>query len=78
MEIYQKQVDEGRYFLHEHPAYAESWGLKSVLKISALPGVDTVIGDQCQYGQQTTDTADPTKKPTKFMSNSEEVLKMLG
>ncbi len=78
MSVYQKQADEGRYFLHEHPAYASSWGLKSVLKIAAIGGVSTVIGDQCQYGQQTTDMAEPILKPTKWMSNSEEILKMLG
>ncbi len=77
-EIYKKQADEGRYFIHEHPEQAASWGLASVLEIMSLPGVGTVVGDQCQYGQQTPDTEEPIKKPTKFMSNSDEVLKMLG
>ena len=26
MELYRVQVEGGRYFVHEHPAYAGSWG----------------------------------------------------
>ena len=78
MEVYRKQADEGRYFLHEHPAYAAPWGLQSVCEIMDLPGVDCVVGDQCQYGQEAADQNEPIKKPTRFMSNSEEALKMLG
>ena len=77
MEVYKMQMDGGRYFLHEHPAYAESWQLSSVKDVARCPNVDTVVGDQCQY-QQEADTGAPVKKPTRWMSNSSEVLKQLS
>ncbi len=76
MEVYKMQMDGGRYFLHEHPASAESWQLEPVKAIGHYSNVDTVIGDQCQY-QQEAGTGAPVKKPTKWMSNSPEVLKQL-
>ena len=77
MELYEEQVKDGHYFLHEHPAWATSWQLGCVKKILAMDQVDEVIGDQCQYGQST-DQGDPLKKPTRFMSNSGAVLAQLG
>ena len=70
MELYEEQAKEGHYFLHEHPAWATSWQPGCVKKILAMPQVEEVIGDQCQYGQAT-DQGDPLKKRTRFMSNSE-------
>ena len=49
MELYKLQMDEGRYFLHEHPASATSWARAEVRKIEQLVGVRVVVGDQCQY-----------------------------
>ena len=43
----------------------------------ARKGVARVVGDQCQYGQQT-ETGDPLKKPTGWMSNSPELPRLLG
>ena len=45
-EIYQMQLDAGRYFLHEHPAGATSWQLECVKRILSHGGVDRVNGDQ--------------------------------
>ncbi len=75
-ELYKAQHEAGRYFLHEHPLYATSWQNENILEVMGLEGVDTVWGDQCQYGQQG-GTEDPVKKPTRWLSNSEEVLRML-
>ena len=43
--LYRKQVEAGRYFLHEHPAQATSWNLPCVSEVAALDGVATVVGD---------------------------------
>ena len=74
--LYLKQVQAGRYFLHEHPATATSWQEDCVEEVMRQPGVDYAVMDQCQYGQ-TAENGQPVKKPTKWMSNSEEILKQL-
>jgi hypothetical protein len=51
MELYEEQVKDGKYFLHEHPAWATSWQLGCVRRILAMERVDEVVADQCQYGQ---------------------------
>ncbi len=75
-ELYELQVANERYFLHEHPAYATSWNVGCIMKVASLAGVRRVTGDQCQYGQET-GSGEPVKKPTGWMSNSDEVLKSL-
>jgi hypothetical protein len=77
VELYRLQMSGGRYFLHEHPAYAQSWAVPSVEELMDDETVGHVIGDQCQYGQAT-EAGEPLEKPTRFMSNSSEVLKELG
>ena len=67
--LYQKQIDRGGYFLHEHPRLATSWHEPEIKKILEQGGVSRVFADQCQLGQQT-DEGDPLKKPTVFMSNA--------
>ena len=70
--LYKQHVLAGRYFLHEHPLCATSW----VLEVMEVNGVDSEWCDQCQYGQEG-GTGEPVKKPTRRMSNSLEILKML-
>ena len=36
--LYGNQVEEGRVFLHEHPAHAKSWGLSEIRKVMAMRG----------------------------------------
>ena len=75
-QLYQDQIDGGRYFLHEHPRWATSWSLRCIEKISNQSGVVTVHGDQCQYGAETQSSdgvsskGAPILKPTGFMTNS--------
>ena len=75
-DLYKEQVLAGRYFLHEHPLCAISWKLKCILEVMAMQGVDSEWMDQCQYGQEG-GTEQPVKKPTRWMSNSPEILHML-
>ena len=51
--VYQTQVEQGRWFLHEHPATASSWSLQEVTGVFNMTNVDTVEGDQCMYGLKT-------------------------
>ena len=44
IEIYKAQVQEGRYFIHEHPVGASSWRLKERAELLEMEGVDTVVG----------------------------------
>ena len=48
MSIYQMQVEEGRIFLHEHPAQADSWMEKCMQQLLEQEGVSSVVMDQCQ------------------------------
>ena len=75
-ELMEVQRNAGRYFLYEHPLAASSWNQACVQEVMRRPDVTWVHGDQCQYGQQG-GGHDPVKKPTKWMSNSAEVLKAL-
>ena len=76
-ELYELHLTSGRYFLHEHPASAISWPMPCVEAVKDLPGVDTVVGDQCQYGQQA-ENGNPIEKGTRWMSNSPRILEQLG
>ncbi len=55
LELYQLQVDEGRFFLHEHPNSSTSWSMPEVIKMIALEGVDTTVCDMCAYGLEAED-----------------------
>ena len=75
--VYRKQLDEGRYFLHEHPVAASSWQETCIMRLRREAGVDEVNMDQCQFNQKA-ENGLPIKKPTKWMSNCPEVLKTLS
>ena len=80
-EMYHEQLEGNRYFLHEHPRYATSWELDCMVTLQKCYGVDTVRGDQCQYGAVASsgpEKGQPVKKPTGFMSNSVEILHALS
>ena len=76
-ELYRAQIDAGRYFLHGHPATAASWREEPIEDILAHEDVECVVGNRCQYGQEDGE-GNPVKTPTKFLSNSSEVLKALS
>ena len=79
--VYREQLENGRYFVHEHPANATSWQLKSIEDLMQASEVGRVVGDQCQYGAQVhrgPAKGQPIRKPTGFMSNSSEVLRALS
>ena len=78
--IYKKQLDQGRHFLHEHPATAVSWDERSIVKLMAHSDVHVTVADQCQYGLKTRGedgTPMPALKPTRFMTSSVQMSKLL-
>ena len=77
VELYRLQMDNGRYFLHENPDGSKSWGRAPMSDLVRDERVHRVVGDQCQYNQESF-KGDPVKKATGWLSNSVEVLKKLN
>ena len=48
--LYQMQISEGRWFLHEHPAGASSWMERCVLEVMRAKGVGTIVGVSVNLG----------------------------
>ena len=73
MALYRIQMENGLYFLHEHPYSATSWRDDAVQDILTTPGVKMVRGDMCAFGmwQNTTEGKKLVMKPTGFMTNAE-------
>ena len=74
-EIYKTQISHGRFFLHEHPKAATSWGLWMVKEVLNMEGVVTVDCDQCTFGLWCTDNVGEAlvKKSTRWMTNANEI-----
>ena len=73
IELYHIQMDNKRYFVHEHPARAASWELDIIKDVMNDPRVDRADCDQCQYGAEVrfgSKLGAPVCKPSGFMSNS--------
>ena len=75
-QVYRKQLDAGRYFLHEHPVAATSWAEPCMMRLRREDAVQELNMDQCQFNQKDVNN-DPIKKPTKWLTNCPEVLKTL-
>ena len=78
--VYFKQLKEGRYFLHEHPAGATSWEVQCIRDLLRAPSVHTVDADLCAFGLSSSDEvgAGLVRKTTTFVSNSPELARRLG
>ena len=75
--LYKIQVENRRYFIHEHPAGAKSWQMKEVIELMSMRGADMVTMDMCCFGMVATSGGEegPVRKRTRIASNSREVLK---
>ena len=67
--LYELQLKNHRYFLHEHPASATSWREPCIADIMSREGVERVVSHQCQYGQSD-EYDNPVRKATGWMTNS--------
>ena len=48
--FHKRQMERGKYFLHEHPAYARIGQNQDVIMIMNRKDVRTVVGDMCAFG----------------------------
>ena len=48
--VYQYQIDNNRYVLHEHPYLATSWGLGCIEKLMAREDVTRTLTQMWQFG----------------------------
>ena len=80
MYLYTLQLQQGLYFLHEHPEKATSWDNPTVKDVMKLPGVRKITSHMCAFGMVQEDELGPglIKKPTSFMSNCNGVLERLN
>ncbi|MCP2505236.1 MAG: hypothetical protein NLN65_08075, partial [Candidatus Poseidoniaceae archaeon] len=82
MTLYEIQIENGMYFLHEHPYSASSWKEPCIDDIMSMDGVKVVRGDMCAFGMwQDSDKSNEGKelvmKPTGFMTNAEGIAREL-
>ena len=80
--LYKMQMDEGRYWLHEHPWGAKSWQIPAMEELLKDPRVHVAYADQCQFGLTSkmrtgSDEQGPAKKPTGFIGNSWAIIRRL-
>jgi len=73
-EMYRRQMQDGRVFLHEHPEGATSWQLPCMKRLMKTEGVFRVVVDQCMFGQTVKDRRGKVeglaRKKTVFLTNS--------
>ena len=70
--LYKVQHEAGRYFIHEHFAFATSWHEEVIKNLCHTDGVITVVFDQCRYGLVSHGPwgSGFAMKPTRSMTNS--------
>ena len=80
LQIYKKQHQAGRSFLHEHPFSAISWKAQVTMSLASVDGVIKTKAHMCRYGmtQQTKDGWQHVKKPTGFLTNSHFIAEELN
>ena len=71
-EIYQIQIDAGRYYFHEHPTSAKSWKEPCIQKIINRPESFATRMHMCAHERKIPDTHgnEYIYKPTQFLTNS--------
>ena len=79
VEVYKHQIENGRYYLHEHPMHAKSWKEPMIKRMILKEKAIIAKIDQCQYGLKIKDREGTAlaKKPTKFITNSPSIAKQL-
>ena len=81
VKLYNIQMSENRYFIHEHPWSATSWSIPSMLKLGASPYVLTGKGNMCAQRMILRDargSAGHVLKATGWRTNSPYILQELA
>lgn len=78
--LYEGQMRNHLYFLHEHPKTATSWSESSVRDLASRKGVYYVEGPMCRWGMVATDSRGtaPVLKETGWLTNSPVLAKRLA
>ena len=77
MRLARKQLDAGRCFICENPQSATSWA-QSLVKIRlGMADVSIVVAHHCQFGAGDL-SGNPGKTPTRFMTNSINLVEKLN
>ena len=81
-DVYEKQIQQGRYFLHEAPWGATSWKDERVERISSRDDVYVVRGPMCKWGMTATDRRGLqgtgfVRKETGWMTNHPGLAELL-
>ena len=73
-DLYRRQLQRGKHFLHEHPARALSWVHPQMAAICNMHEVHLVTADRYMYGLETPSSINgspaPAMKPTRFLTSS--------
>lgn len=80
VEAYKRQMQRGRYFLHEHPWTASSWNEDVVKELREDPRVYVVKGPMCRWRMKPKDCAEENvyvRKETGWMTNSPVLAEIL-
>ena len=80
VELYNMQCDNGRYFVHEHPYSASSWGDREMLRLIYRDGVVFGKGHMCRQNMALCDARGPglALKATGWLTNTSFILKELA
>lgn len=73
VDFYRSRMKKGKYFLHEHPAGADSWDMEKVKKLQQEDGVYTVSGPMCRWDMGLSTRSKGigrVYKGTRWMTNS--------
>ena len=78
--LYNIQLEEGRYFLHEHPWTAWSWKLPAMEALMSHPQVKCGKGNMCRHGLIIKDSQGDALalKATGWLTNSGYILEELA
>jgi hypothetical protein len=77
MDLCKIQMRRKQRFAYEHPARASSWSTAEVKEVRDMPGVETVVFDQCMLGLCSKVTKTPMRKRTRIMTNSKTLVQRL-
>ena len=81
-ELYKKQYEAGRWFLHEAPWGAASWKDPEIQELASRPGVQKVRGPMCRWEMSATDKRGLqgtgfVKKETGWLTNCKPLAELL-
>ena len=80
VQMYKKQYDAGRYFLHEHPELSKAWDMPEVKELESLPGVYRVRSTMCCWKMvlKGREQEGYVRKPTVWLTNSKKLAEVLN